>query len=339
MKNFKKGALYWSVLAVFLLSFFFVGVHKANAVAISPGIYYVKSNGIGRTLHDELIIFGKTEYTESFKVYLYTVNMEFIGEDGDRTFSTPTAEDLSEPGNWIELSQSEVTVVPGQDTKIPWKITPTAEAKCGTNHAAIIVASNPRESEEEGAKVSISSEVVAQVNIDIGTNHHQDCADNEVNLSLVEFIVNKRFPIFNYDQVPFLTKLENKGNLILTAPGGYIEIFGLGEKITISFNPENLNVYPETVRKFDDMWTDEEYPREGSFWDKFFYELMHLRIGKYSAQLGVTKNVDSQIVATDTFWIIPWRVILVLLVIILGLAWFFSFMGSKPWKKKEGKNN
>jgi hypothetical protein len=94
-------------------------------------------------------------------------------------------------------------------------------------------------------------------------------------------------------------------------------MFGFGGKVTIPFNKQDLDIYANSVREFQDTWIDPNYPTKGNIFEQMFYELTHLRIGQYQVRLGVTNNVTNQIQEIIYIWIIPWRLIFVLLLFLI----------------------
>jgi hypothetical protein len=261
--------------------------------------------------------------TERQHLFLYVLGMRKVGEENDREFYKPNPADPTEPANWITLEITEADIGPGEDVILNWSISPSEQAKCGTNMAAIVVSPSVIDDTvaTDEAIASMKEEVVSQVHVDVSKLATIDnCPKVGSALDVIDFKVEKYIPLFNYDNVKLLTRLENSGNLIAQSPKGYITIKGFNvdrEDGTIDFNEENLDVYPNTVRRFNDLWVDPDYPSDGNILSQFVYEMTHLRIGKYTAELGIIKNVDPDIIVTTSFWVFPWKLAVLLAVIIL----------------------
>ena len=328
----KRYQLHIAAALLFLLITLFVLTKPAGAIPISPDKYYfdIASDTF---IEDTLLIMGRQELEGPTTLYITPVGMRKIGEENEREFYLPAEDDPAEPANWITVETPVIEINPGQEVYVDWTLEATAYAGCGTNLAALMVSDVPLVGEPD-EPVLVRKEVISQIHLDIVETDRGICASNKVDLSLDEFKVDKRIPVFWYDEVPFITRISNQGNLISRAPRGYIEISGLGDKITIIFNEDKLDIYPGTTRKFTNMWIDESYPREGTFFEQLLYELGHLRAGRYEAQLGVTKNANPVIIDTAYFWIIPWKVLLVLLAMLL-LGLIFRRGGRKKHGKKE----
>jgi hypothetical protein len=319
----KKKKLLVACLLVFpILSITLI--QKAYAIPLSPDKYYVDLKA-GETIEEKLTIYGREEYTNVKKVYITAVGMRKTGEQNDREFYLSDPLDKTELANYITLGQTEATIEPGETVIVPWTLEPSDYIGCGTNLAALMVSTEPLTTEvrDGEAKVSFKQEVISQIHVTVDSTKDGDCPDNKAILELLDFHVDKGIPIFNHGDVPFITRIENKGNLISRSPKGYIEIFGFGDKVTIPFNEQELDIYPNTIRKFDNQWLDEKYPTNGNVFSKLIYEITHLRIGRYEARLGITKNVDTQIVKSVYFWVIPWKVILLVLLIVSTVIYLF----------------
>ncbi|MBD3363124.1 hypothetical protein GF362_05370 [Candidatus Dojkabacteria bacterium] len=330
----KRSTRYIITIFTICIFYLFLLITKTYALPIGPDKYYI--DGIlGETVEKELTIYGKQDLDQEQKLYISAVGMEKIGEEHERTFYYPDPNDMSEPANWITINKTEGIIRPGDTIVVPWRITiPESVGECGTSLAAIMVSNKPTEDQQKTSKIDVAKEIISQIHINLPSQEGENC---EEILSVFDFYVNKKsilgFKIFNYDNVPFVTKLENNGKKLVKAPKGYIEIFGIGDRESVPFNDAELDVYPESTRKFENTWLDEEYPHDGNFFNKLGYELTHLKIGRYKARLGITKNVETQIIAHDTFWIIPWRIVLFILFVFAG-GYGISKIANK---KKESK--
>ncbi len=304
---------------------------KTYAVPISPDKYFINIHP-GETKTEELIIMGRKEMTGPVTLYLRPVGMKKVGEAHDRSFYMPDPNDQSEPANWVHLSQTTVTIHPGETLRVKWSITPSDVAQCGTNLAAILISTkdyNENNKKKSPTEVELNKEVASQIHVTINTNGK---CNNKIHLQLLDFKVIKQkilglvsLPIYNYNNAQFETRVANDGNLIARSPMGFITIQGPNiKKVQVPLNPDHYDIYPQTTRKFITTWHDENYPDAGGFFKKLFYEITHWRFGRYSATLGITKNTDTNIITTVTFLIIPWRPFLTILVLIAGLFVYFK---------------
>jgi len=150
--------------------------------------------------------------------------------------------------------------------------------------------------------------------------------------------------IYQYLPVSFSVKIRNMGD-IYAAPRGDIYISagdGSGKTLdTIELNKAQGNVLPGTDRVFALTWDDgfpryvtkrlngqivsdaKGQPQTELSWD--LSKLSHLRFGRYTARLVMVYNDgvrDIPLTASVSFWVIPWSILLVMLVVaaLVGLG-------------------
>lgn len=323
-------------LVVFL---WLILITQAAGLAVGPDKYFADLS-VGELKLEKLSLYGKADATASHKYYLTPVNMKKVGETNDREFTIPPKTDMSQPANWITLEKTELTLDPAETEIVNWVLEPSAEAACGTSLAAIIISDAPlvADSANGQAKVDFDKQIAVQVHVNIQGTNTARCQVGLPELNLLEFkVINEplfglfAWPLFNYDQVPLLTRLQNPSSYIARNPQGFIKITGFNAAESIPFNAEKLDIYPNTVRRFDNLWQDEKYPHNGNLWEQFQYEITHLRFGLYTAQLGISKNVNPTIVAETSFWVVPWKIVLLTIIVIFSILWYLR---SKKYSQK-----
>lgn len=160
-------------------------------------------------------------------------------------------------------------------------------------------------------------------------------------IDLVSFASSHRL----YEFLPshFNIALHNSGN-VHEAPAGDIFIKqGSNIVATLPINGEGGNILPQSNRVFEQDWLDgfpyfKQRIKDGKVVQKNgkpvldltydFSKLAHIRIGKYTAQLEAVYDNgvrDEPIEATISFWVFPWKLLLVALVIlgIIGTGLYF----------------
>ncbi len=319
----RKKIFFGLVTLVTVLSFTsFSNNFTTKAAIISPDKYYIDIKP-GEAKDFELKVLADARQPNPVKLYVYAMSMAKTGEEDDRDFQNPNFNDDAEAANWIKLGVDTVTIEAGDIVSIPFSVEVSQIARCGTNLAAIFVSTSSRNSFEnevgtEGdSEVGIKNSIVSQLHINVDENSKEYCEEVKTKLDLLDFKVDSILPVYNYDHISFVTRIKNEGNLLSQSPKGYIELFGTGSKITIPFNDEELDIYPGTTRKFTNTWIDPEYPVNGSFIEQFIYEVSHFRFGQYEARLGVTFNVSPKIVSSVYVWIIPWKIVTVIALILV----------------------
>lgn len=143
-----------------------------------------------------------------------------------------------------------------------------------------------------------------------------------------------------YEFLPTIlsVKVKNSGNVHLSPTGSIFIKRGQKTVATLSINPNQGNVLPNSTRTFKAEWS-EGFPvyvpktQDGKpfnnpdgttakqlKWD--FSKVPDLRVGKYTAKLVLVYDNgqrDVPIEGTLSFWVIPWRLLFGLLLIV-GLA-------------------
>jgi hypothetical protein len=153
--------------------------------------------------------------------------------------------------------------------------------------------------------------------------------------SLVEFSTPNKLVEFLPEN--FVIRMHNDGN-VHVAPRGDIFIYkGKKPMGIVEVNPSEGNILPGTFRKYTAQWKDGSpvyktvsvKSKDGKMNDKVNLDLGNfkaskLRYGKYTAELQMIYNngkYDVPLIATLYFWVIPWRIIIVgLLVLLFVLA-------------------
>jgi hypothetical protein len=157
------------------------------------------------------------------------------------------------------------------------------------------------------------------------------------NLQVSSFTASKK--VYEYLPATFSIKLHNAGNTI-TQPLGNVFIVRGNSKTpldTLTVNETQGYILPGTTRTLQSSWAD-GFPAyhtvtgsDGKEAQKLVWnwgQLSKLRIGRYTAHLVAVYNQggrDVPIEGTVSFWVIPWKILLVLLIIVL-LILFAVFM-------------
>jgi hypothetical protein len=162
----------------------------------------------------------------------------------------------------------------------------------------------------------------------------------------------------SYEFLPaaFKVKMRSTGN-VHVAPHGNIFIAKGGKQVgVVDVNENRGNILPKGSRYFDTAWTDgfpvyqtkngpdgqpildkKGQPQKSLKWD--FSHANRLRFGHYTAHLVMVYDNgvrDVPLEATVSFWIVPWRVIGILLVvaIFVGIGLWSTFGKSKRLVQK-----
>jgi hypothetical protein len=165
-------------------------------------------------------------------------------------------------------------------------------------------------------------------------------------LSLESFSAEHRLVEFLPDR--FNVKLHNSGNVHVVPHGTVFILNGKKEVGEFNINAEQGNILPNTNRIYFNDWSDGfpryelkmvdgklQYDKKGKPQQTLKWNLADaakFRFGRYTAHLIAVYDDgqrDVPLESTITFWVVPWRALLVLLLIVslVGLGVYFSLRG------------
>lgn len=213
--------------------------------------------------------------------------------------------------NWIKLSQSQIKLLPKQAAVVPFEVIVPESATPGGYYG---VAFWQEKSTPKNNVTTLKGKVGTLIFL-------------RINGELKESILIKKFgfkkeSIFAFGlPFNFSADLENNGNIHLWPKGEIVlkNIFGQTKRIEIL--NKSQAILPGDQRKFETIYPGKV--GEG-FLSLGLAELKDFYCGPIQAQIifsyGVSEKTTESIF---TFWVLPWRAILILAIIILLLIFFF----------------
>jgi hypothetical protein len=240
---------------------------------------------------------------------------------------------------WLHFSSSLITIAPGQSAQLT--ITFDTPQNVGFSYTSAISLT----STHTAGKTANGTAIRPQVDVFCLVNINR--SDAKSKLDVVKFTSDKS----RYAFLPanFTLTVRNNGNII-SQPSGTVFIqrsFGDSKPITaIPINKGGGYVLPGTTRDFATSWNagfplyvQTEHGKKHLKWD--WRHLGELRMGRYVAKAVLVYDngrQDVPVIATHTFWVIPWLmiffVLLLVVVLVMGfIAWGrLIFMGTKKVK-------
>jgi hypothetical protein len=272
----------------------------------------------GSTLTTQIKIKNNATFAQPLKVGL----MKFgaFGEDGKPQLMDREAGDSY--FDWVNFSPTSFNAPPGEWQSVNMTIRLPKTAAFGYYYAVTFTPAGPV---AHGPKENVligSSAVLVLVDAQVpGTKRR---------LQLESFTTSRR--MLEFLPATFAARLHNDGN-IHVIPHGNIFI-KQGKKIvaTLDVNPQNGNILPNSNRIYQTDWHDgfpvyETKSQDGQpvtdkhgkikrslKWD--LGQIQHLRFGHYTAQLVLAYDNgqrDIPLESTLSFWVVPWRILVVLL--------------------------
>ncbi|HEX7456125.1 MAG TPA: hypothetical protein VF303_01500 [Candidatus Nanoarchaeia archaeon] len=220
--------------------------------------------------------------------------------------------------SWVQISKAGITLKSNESTALNFTINVPKDAEPGGRYAGILFGTSPPK--PQGTQIAISNKVGSLILVRIS-------GDAKELANLKEFSTPSNF--YENPPVDFLVRVENKGNVHFK-PKGTIEVKDtFGRKVaTLDVNEKNGNVLPESIRRFDKS-------SDGLTWKPSGFT-----VGRYTANVLLTYgDSGKQINGSTTFWVLPWKILLVvgLGVIILILLLILLLKKYNRWVVSRAK--
>lgn len=291
----------------------------------------------GENRETELRIKNSGTRNEQLQITLF--KFAAFGEEGQpRIIEREPGDDYFD---WVTFSQREFTAEPNvwNNIKMNIDVPPTA----GLGYYYAVVFSRAGTDPTNPAGTGLQGGTATLVLLDVKSDNAKK------QIEVAEFYSKKR--VYEFLPAEFTFKLRNSGNIHL-APGGTMFITQGGKEIgTVDLNKERGNILPQSNRIFNVKWEDgfplykdklennkvvtdkNGNPVRELTWD--LGNFTKFRFGKYSATLLMAYDDgqrDVPIEATVSFWVIPWRILGVILLIVLFVGIGLWTIGRKAYR-------
>lgn len=231
---------------------------------------------------------------------------------------------------WVIFKQSELVLQPGESK--PLEIIYDTPANVGFSYTTAITLSRSSDEQTVGAPGASLKGAVAIFNL-----INIDRPDAKRHLSIESF-TSKR-GTYEFLPASFDLTIKNTGNIIEQPAGNIFIQRSFSDDMPLATIPVNAGgsyVLPGSARTITASWED-GFPAYGSETTSEKTTDMHLtwnwknanqlRFGRYVAKAVVIYNDgqrDMPVITSVTFWVIPWRIIFIslLLITVLGMGLF-----------------
>ena len=310
-------------------------------VTVSP-VFFELSGNPGDTVSDKIRIRNNTSSPIPIKLEVKRLT-------GDLTGNLTLKQDKNDYTlSWIKFSQDSFIAKPLEWTDVPYTVNIPTDAAYGYYWTITFTQdkTNPL------AKTGVS--LTGAAGVPILLNVRKEGAKSDAKIA--EFSTNTF--ISEYLPADFKIKIENIGNVHIKPHGNIFINDGRSKDLAVlDINSGLGNVIPNSARIFTASWTDGFLVRQPIIedgqpkldkngkqletisinWNK----LTSFRIGKYTANLLLVFDngkKDVPLEATTTFWIFPYRAIILigvsLVVIILLIRFLLKFYINREIKRK-----
>ena len=306
---------------LFLGSFFLMGAEKAWAYTIENYQENVEDRFVispvnleltlapGESTTQNIVIVNRLGKTADFQI----AKEDFVGSQdpekatsflGDASAGVTTAKD------WITPDVDQITLNHGDRLNMQVRITAPENAIAGSHYAAIFASVSGGESDTGDARVKLVSRVGTLILINVPGNNRESGG-------IVDFSSGKKY--YRQGPVDFSTTFKNTGNIYEKVKGEIAikNIFG-AEIARIPL--KDWTVLSDSSRK------------QSASWDRKWM------IGRYTATLDVFYGLGGNLKDTKTivFFVFPWHVALLLLLILVISFYLLKYFFSKfEIKKRE----
>jgi hypothetical protein len=277
-----------------------LGAQFAHAVQQTPELdvtpVVIDEKGKPRDILKQTI---KIVNTSERKLNLYPSVNDVHKTEGEQEFvAAQTGDDKKESlANWIELSRGVIDLGPGEEKEIPFVIRINVTAVVGSYHAAISFSEGGARSDAE-ARPALGE---VMVNVEV-----QD--DVKEIMQLNKFGTDSFF--LSGDDILFSYSVENIGNQELQ-PKGEVRIYNRrGEEVAaVPVNSDGKTISPSQMAQLASVWNGAE------------------GFGRFKAFLTVDYGKVQTASVQDTvyFWIVPWKQLLMLVVVTALMLLVFAF--------------
>ncbi len=199
---------------------------------------------------------------------------------------------------WISFTKESVTVNPNASEAFNFNVTVPANAEPGGHYAGILFSTEPGKT--TGTGLSLATKVGSLVLVRVAGSAKEAA-------SIKSFTTDKQS--YESAKVKFNLLLTNSGNVHIQ-PKGIVtirNIFG-GTVAAVDVNQIGAKILPTSDRKFAVNWEDPGF-----------------KVGYYTATAVLTYGNPAQtMTAQVSFWVLPWKTLLIALALILIIAFLLT---------------
>ena len=289
----------------------------------------------GKPVSAELKVKNNSTQDEELKVSLYKFS---VNENSE--VSLQEKEQGDDFLDWVSFTPSVFTAEPNQWKTVKMSVDVPQDAALGYYYAVGFSRADEPQPSPSGA--ALKGQVITFVLLDV------QVPGAKRELTITEFSADRS----TYEFLPatFMVKVKNTGN-IHVVPAGTVFIKRGGQTVaTLNLNPGQGNILPNSSRTFSVEWADgfpmyipkvdngqpvsnpDSTTAKTLKWD--FSQVPDLRVGKYSAKLVLVYDDGTRDVPIEGnlgFWVMPWRLLAGLLIVLLLVGVGLWAIGKKAF--------
>lgn len=289
-----------------LISFIFF-TFQASALTVSP-VLVDQDIAPGMRANGKMLIINESKTSQTY--YLSVQSFIPIGEEGEQQYLDET--DIRGLPAWFRFAKTSYSVGPLETVEVPYSIIVPQNGEPGGHYATVFFSTNP-EAAGQGTSINIAAKTGILFLINVSGNIQEGAG-------VESFSVNQKF--FSHLPAMMSLRIRNTGSIHFN-PVGTLTIRNMwgGIVARVAANPKKSAVLPNSVRRLDTWWTKSTDIETEGIWAGVINEWRNFAIGHYTATVDVKYgSLNTALPAqTITFWVIPWRLMLIFLAIIAVL--------------------
>lgn len=302
--NIFKGI--FVLLLFFSLSFVFadnINAQTSISIGTAPTSEKLKLSQ-GQKYNGELVVWNLTNKAITYDIVVRGFR-QIENQPGTAIMLTDTEESkaLYTATEWTTVSIDNIELIPNKNEKIYYEINVPKDATKGEYTVIIaFISQNEEKLTESGATTTLT--LGMPILVQIGDEFVE-------NAELLKFSTDKNF--YEYPTLTFDTRIKNLGDTHITPVGEIVLSNIFKQEITrIAFNPNNQSILRDNTGNYETLWN------LGTFLTKD----KAIVLGPIKANLVLTYRTFqpgfAPLTSEITFWILPWKIILIALVVIIA---------------------
>ena len=313
-----KKLLYPSIISFFSLTLFFTKNLYAKSLSIGTAptfeMFQLEPSQIYK---DNFTVWNLETSTTTYYVKVSSFK-QIQNQPGSAIFLTKEedAKNLYSASSWVEVDQEVLELIPNRNITVDYTITVPDELAPGEYSAEIYFSSEEAEKQDETATYSVLSSGIP-ILITIGDDYAESA-------EILDFYSTKKiYEKPNYTTL--ITRIQNLGDTHITPKGDIVLSNLFNQEVgRINFNDMNQSILRGNTGDYESNWDLDKYINEGK-----------IALGPITAETVILYRRNnpgfSILSATTTFWIIPWKLIILILTVIIVMYVVFKL------KKKKNK--
>lgn len=287
-----------------LFTIYFVNVVEAKPLSIGTAPTNEKLQlDPGETYEGEFTLWNLEESTATY--YVQVSSFRQIQNQPGSAIYLSKEEDSKNPysaSNWVNIEQTELELVPNRNITVGYTITVPEEITLGEYSVEIYFTSEEAEKQDVTATYSVLNSGIP-ILITVGDEYSESA-------EILDFYSTKKI----YEKPNFttlITRIQNLGDTHITPKGDIVlkNIFNK-EVGRIQFNSSDQSILRDNSGIYESTWDLDRYISN-----------KQLAIGPITAETLILYRRNNPgfavLSASTTFWIIPWKLLILILLAII----------------------